>query len=90
MKKKKEDLRQLAKYLINLPHISEILTDKEKYVLIKRFGLDDNGEITLRKIGEMINYSPERIRQIENKALRKLLTYKRIKHEKEIDIQLKT
>ncbi len=35
-----------------------------------RFGLDDGRQRTLREVGDEMDYSPERIRQIQNKATR--------------------
>ena len=49
------------------------LSQKEKDVLIMRFGLDDNGtKKTLEEIGAIYCVSRERIRQIENRAISKL------------------
>ena len=49
------------------------LSQKEKDVLIMRFGLDDNGtKKTLEEIGSIYCVSRERIRQIENRAISKL------------------
>lgn len=49
------------------------LSQKEKDVLIMRFGLDENGtKKTLEEIGSMYCVSRERIRQIENRAISKL------------------
>lgn len=48
------------------------LTDKEKDVIILRFGLDNLGCRTLEEVGKKHNVTRERIRQIEAKALRKL------------------
>ena len=48
------------------------LEDREKNVLIARFGLEDNNPKTLDEIGAEMHLSRERIRQIEEKALRKL------------------
>lgn len=51
----------------------EKLSPKEKDVLIKRYGLDNNGERkTLDEVGKEYEVSRERIRQIENRALAKL------------------
>ncbi len=59
------------------------LTPREAEVLIKRFGLD-NGEIkTLEIIGKEMNITRERVRQIEEKALRKLRHPNRSKHLKD-------
>jgi RNA polymerase primary sigma factor len=48
------------------------LVDKEEMVLRLRFGLDGSDPKTLKEIGEMMNLSRERIRQIEAQALEKL------------------
>ncbi len=48
------------------------LDEKEALVLRLRFGLDDNQPRTLQEIGNMLNLTRERIRQIELKAKRKL------------------
>ena len=53
--------------------INERLTEKEKYVLERRFGLvDDTEPRTLETVGKEMHVMRERIRQIEAKALRKL------------------
>jgi len=48
------------------------LTDREKEVLYKRFGLETGEEQTLEMIGKKFGITRERVRQIEAKALRKL------------------
>jgi len=49
------------------------LSQKERDVLIMRFGLDDDGnKKTLEEIGSRYGVSRERIRQIENRAISKL------------------
>ena len=50
----------------------EELDVKEARVLKLRFGLDDDRPRTLQEIGDMMNLTRERIRQIEQKAMRKL------------------
>ena len=52
--------------------VLETLTDREKKVLILRFGLGDGKARTLEEVGREFNVTRERIRQIEAKALRKL------------------
>jgi len=48
------------------------LTPRESKVLQLRFGIDMHTEHTLKEISDAMGTSPERIRQIEAKALRKL------------------
>lgn len=48
------------------------LTDRERQVIVLRFGLEDGRARTLEEVGEEFNVTRERIRQIEAKALRKL------------------
>jgi RNA polymerase primary sigma factor len=48
------------------------LDEKEERVIRLRFGLDGTDPKTLKEIGEMMNLSRERIRQIEAQAIEKL------------------
>ncbi|UCD15403.1 MAG: RNA polymerase sigma factor RpoD [Candidatus Omnitrophota bacterium] len=50
----------------------ESLTDREKQILILRFGLEDGAPKTLEEVGTIFRVTRERIRQIEAKALKKL------------------
>jgi len=49
------------------------LPEKEQKVLRMRFGLDDGYSHTLEEVGYVFNVTRERIRQIEAKALRRLM-----------------
>jgi len=51
------------------------LTSREKTIVDARFGLNGEGEKTLAQIGKELNLSSNRVRQIEQKALRKLRTW---------------
>ena len=51
------------------------LSDREKQIIIYRYGLDNEKPKTLEEIGTIYNLSRERIRQIENQALGKLKQY---------------
>jgi RNA polymerase nonessential primary-like sigma factor len=48
------------------------LTPQQRQVLTLRFGLDDGQTMTLARIGDQLNISRERVRQIEREALSKL------------------
>ena len=48
------------------------LKERERKVLILRFGIDDDHPRTLEEVGKELKVTRERIRQIEDKALRKL------------------
>ena len=55
-----------------MQEVLETLTDREKKVLIQRFGLQDGKPKTLEEVGIEFKVTRERIRQIEAKALRKM------------------
>ena len=55
-----------------LGEVLDTLTDREKRVIILRFGLIDGRQRTLEEVGQEFQVTRERIRQIETKALRKL------------------
>ncbi|MDD5431816.1 MAG: RNA polymerase sigma factor RpoD [Candidatus Omnitrophica bacterium] len=48
------------------------LTDREKKILILRFGITDGCPRTLEEVGNVFKVTRERVRQIEAKALKKL------------------
>jgi RNA polymerase nonessential primary-like sigma factor len=45
------------------------LTPQQREVLTLRFGLEDGNEMSLAKVGERLNLSRERVRQLEHQAL---------------------
>lgn len=58
-------------------NILSILDEREAEVIRLSFGIGSNQKATLEEIGERFNLTRERIRQIKEKALRKLRTSKR-------------
>ena len=61
-----EDLRCKVREILNK------LSERERTVLIERYGLDDGEEKTLEQVGLKLGITRERIRQIEARAFRKL------------------
>ena len=53
------------------------LTQREEKVLRKRFGIGERADHTLDEVGQDLNVTRERIRQIEEKALKKLRHFSR-------------
>ena len=54
------------------------LNTREKEILKHRFGIENDEPKTLEQIGNVLGFSKERIRQLENIAIRKLRTIERI------------
>jgi len=49
-----------------------VLSERHRYVLSRRYGLEDNQFRTLSQVGKGMNLSRERVRQIEREALMRL------------------
>lgn len=56
----------------DLERLMADLTPQQRHVLSLRFGLENGQPLTLAKVGELLNISRERVRQIEREALSKL------------------
>ena len=59
----------LKKYIENFLNK---LGEREKQIIIGRFGIDGSKPRTLEELGKTLGFSKERIRQIESSALKKL------------------
>lgn len=65
-----------AKYAYLRETLDTILTTRERYVILRRYGfVGENDKTTLEDIGQEMHITRERVRQIEAKALRKLRAY---------------
>jgi RNA polymerase sigma factor (sigma-70 family) len=62
-----------------LDEIFKTLTFREEKVLRLRFGIGTKKLHSLKEVGEVVGLSPERIRQIMMKSLRKIRHPKRVK-----------
>ena len=71
----------------DLQHLLADLTEREREVLVMRFGLGDGHSYTLLEIGQVLGLSRERVRQIELKALQKL---RKPKHRQRVRDYLET
>jgi RNA polymerase primary sigma factor len=48
------------------------LNDRERQILVSRFGLGGANELTLEQLGRELGITKERVRQIESRAQEKL------------------
>jgi RNA polymerase primary sigma factor len=62
-----------------------LLEERDAKILRMRYGIDNGDPMTLKEIGEKVNLSRERVRQIENEALKRL--YYILTHEKQRVLQ---
>ncbi|MEI7645961.1 MAG: sigma-70 family RNA polymerase sigma factor [Chloroflexales bacterium] len=67
-------LEQVAHGLLrdDLSEAMSHLTPRERHILSLRYGLTSDGALTLEQIGQRLNLTRERVRQLESEALRKL------------------
>jgi RNA polymerase nonessential primary-like sigma factor len=67
-----EDFASHSSLQLDLEKLMADLTPQQQEVLSLRYGLADGRPLTLAKIGDRLNISRERVRQIEREALSKL------------------
>ena len=72
----------IEKHLLrsDIEEILKLLSDREKEIITNRFGIGGRQIKTLEELGIKMGFSKERIRQIEEKAVRKLRFAKEAKH----------
>jgi RNA polymerase primary sigma factor len=81
--KSAENPAEMTSYALLKSKLSDVLntlTDRERKVLMLRFGIGDGYSRTLEEVGRQFKVTRERIRQIEAKALRKMRHPTRIRH----------
>lgn len=79
----KIEQRLIAEYVNSM--LQSTLKEREIYILKQRFGFDTDEPRSLESIGQELNLTRERVRQIEAKALQKLRT-----HQNDLSIQCTT
>jgi RNA polymerase primary sigma factor len=55
------------------------LDDRERRILVNRYGLGGAGELTLEQLGRELGITKERVRQIESRAQDKLRKFARVR-----------
>ena len=56
----------------SVAELLDILTDRERRIISCRFGINGETPLTLEQLGQKLGYSKERIRQLENLAIKKM------------------
>ncbi len=74
----RESIKKEIEYVLS--HLNE----RERYIIVHRFGLEDNEPKTLREIGKELGISRERVRQIEMRALKKIRALATKRHLKKL------
>jgi RNA polymerase primary sigma factor len=62
-----------------IENLLEILTEKEREMIMMRFGLDDGQQKSLQDIADQFDLTRERVRQIINMAMKKLRNPEKLK-----------
>lgn len=67
-----EDYASREALRLDLQSLLAELTPQQRDVIMLRFGLEDGRELSLAKVGDRLNISRERVRQLEHQALKQL------------------
>ena len=70
-----EDLLMESALQDHVRDLLDVLPERERYVIERRYGLVGDGPTTLEEIGAGIGVTRERVRQIQTSALRRLRAY---------------
>jgi RNA polymerase primary sigma factor len=67
----------------DLKQALKMLSPKERFILLERYGVTSGSKKTLDQIGIKLGFSKERVRQLESRALKKLRSSESISHLKD-------
>lgn len=81
--KSPEEQAQVSDLFTSIPHLLENLDERERRILQHRFGLNKTKPKTLEQLGRILGFSKERIRQLEEIAIKKLRDDKNIDNYRE-------
>jgi len=73
--------------LDGMDKVLETLDEREKKIITYRFGINGEQTKTLEQLGHLMGFSKERIRQLEENAIRKLREQNHLKHFREFIIE---
>lgn len=73
--------KRQEEYKKRVDHLLSTLEERNKKILIHRFGLNGKEPLTLKEVGQLMGVTKERIRQLETKALKKLQLVPRVRKE---------
>ena len=64
----------------SMEHLLKSLDDREKKIITYRFGINGEQPKTLEQLGQLMGFSKERIRQLEDGAIKKLREQESLQH----------
>ena len=64
----------------SMEHLLKSLDDREKKIITYRFGINGEQPKTLEQLGQLMGFSKERIRQLEDGAIKKLRDQQHLQH----------
>ncbi len=82
-----EEQTQKSALLNGMEDLLNNLDEREKKIITYRFGINGEQTKTLEQLGKLMGFSKERIRQLEDGAIRKLREQDKIKHFKEFILE---
>jgi len=70
--KRPEDVVLTGHEIVQIKNLLNFISEREAKILRMRYGLEYENAMTLKEIGHKLNLTRERVRQVQNEALKKL------------------